>query len=124
MNRSTVSNEARVNLGFFSKLIKETNPEFVYTITGYADRGTGTPAINERLSRERADVIYDVLVREFKVDPSQLRKYHKGGVANMYYDDPRLSRAVITVADILLNPVDVSRFGYDLFAEQIRSCRA
>ncbi len=103
INKSTVSNEARVNLGFFAKLIKETNPNFVYSITGYADEGTGTPAINERLSRERADAIYNVLVNEFKVNPNQLKKDHKGGVANMFYNDPRLSRAVITIADLLLN---------------------
>lgn len=103
INKSTVSNEARVNLGFFAKLIHDTNPSFVYTITGYADEGTGTPEINERLSRERADAIYNVLVNEFKVNPNQLKKFHKGGVANMYYNDPRLSRAVITIADILLN---------------------
>ncbi len=103
INKSTVSNEARVNLGFFAKLIKETNPNFVYSITGYADEGTGTPAINERLSRERAEAIYNVLVNEFKVNPNQLRKEHKGGVANMFYNDPRLSRAVITIADLLLN---------------------
>jgi len=103
INKSTVSNEARVNLGFFAKLIKETSPDITYSITGYADEGTGTPTINERLSRERADAIYDVLVKEFDVNPKQLKKHHKGGVANMYYNDPRLSRAVITIADILIN---------------------
>ena len=102
INKSTVSTEARVNLGFFAKLIKETNSDFVYSITGYADEGTGTPAINERLSKERAEAIYNVLVNEFKVNPKQLKTIHKGGVPNMFYDDPRLSRAVITIADILL----------------------
>ncbi|GAA4141310.1 OmpA family protein [Sphingobacterium kyonggiense] len=102
INKSTVSNEARVNLGFFAKLIKETNSEFVYSITGYADEGTGTPAINERLSKARAEAIYNVLVNEFNVNPKQLKTSHKGGVPNMFYNDPRLSRAVITIADILI----------------------
>ena len=43
--------------------------------------------------------MYDCLVNEFGVSGSQLRVDHKGGVGNMFYDDPRLSRAVITVAD-------------------------
>ncbi len=98
INKSVVSNEARVNLGFFAKVIKAGSSNVVYKVTGYADAGTGTPAINERLSRERAKAIYNVLVQEFNVNPSQLAIDHKGGVDNMYYDDPRLSRAVITIA--------------------------
>ena len=99
INKSTVSNEARVNLGFFAKAIKEGKSNVVYNISGYADKGTGTPATNERLSRERAEAIYNVLVREFGVSPSQLTTTHHGGVNNMYYDDPRLSRAVIVLGN-------------------------
>lgn len=98
INRSTVSNEARVNLGFFAKIIKEGNPELRYHIVGYADKGTGSKSTNQRLSRERAEAIYNVLVREFNVPSSQLEVDYKGGVDNMFYDDPRLSRAVITIA--------------------------
>ena len=98
INKSTVSNEARVNLGFFAKVIKEGSSSVVYNVTGYADKGTGTPAINERLSRNRAQVIYDVLTKEFGVSANQLQVAHEGGVENMYYNDPRLSRAVITLA--------------------------
>lgn len=97
INKSTVSNDARVNLGFLAKVIKE-NPGSVFTITGYADKGTGTKTINERLSRARANAVYDTLVGEFGVSSSQLRTSSEGGVDDMYYDDPRLSRAVITKA--------------------------
>lgn len=97
INRSNVSNEARVNLGFFAKIIKEGDPGMSYSIVGYADKGTGSKSTNDRLSRERAQAIYNVLVREFGVPASQLEVDHKGGVENMFYDDPRLSRAVITI---------------------------
>lgn len=99
INKSTVSNEARVNLGFFAKAIKDGKSNVVYNISGYADKGTGTPATNERLSRERAEAIYNVLVREFGVPASQLTTSNLGGVDNMYYDDPRLSRAVIVLGN-------------------------
>lgn len=98
INKSTVSNEARVNLGFFADVIKSGSSDVVYKVTGYADRGTGTKAINERLSRARAVAIRDVLVNEFGVPAAQLEIAHEGGVDNMFYDDPRLSRAVITRA--------------------------
>lgn len=99
INKSTVSNEARVNLGFFAKAIKDGKSNIVYNISGYADKGTGSLATNQRLSRERAEAIYNTLVREFGVPASQLTISHHGGVDNMYYDDPRLSRAVIVLGN-------------------------
>jgi len=98
INQSVVSNEARVNLGFFAKVIKAGNKNVVYKVTGYADKGTGTAVFNNRISSERAKAIYNVLVHEFDVNPGQLEVSYEGGVDNMYYDDPRLSRAVITIA--------------------------
>lgn len=99
INKSVVSNEARVNLEFFAKAIKDGKSTVVYNISGYADRGTGNKSTNERLSRERAEAIYNVLVREFGVPAAQLTISHHGGVDNMYYDDPRLSRAVIVLGN-------------------------
>lgn len=99
INSSKLSNEARVNLGFFAKIINSGASEVVYNITGYADQGTGNDKINTRLSKERAEAVYRTLSKEFGVSEKQLRVDYKGGVANMYYDDPKLSRAVLTIAD-------------------------
>lgn len=96
IGKSKLSNEARVNLGMLAEVIKQGDKDIVYTITGYADAGTGSKSINERLSKERAQVVYDCLVKEFGVSQSQLRIDYKSGVDNMFYNDPRLSRAVIT----------------------------
>lgn len=95
IDRWDLSNEARVNLGFLAQRIKE-NPEAKFVIVGYADRGTGTASRNQFLSQKRSEVVYNCLVREFDVAPSQLEMQYEGGVENMYYDDPRLSRSVIT----------------------------
>lgn len=96
IGKSKLSNEARANLGMLAEVIKQGDKNVVYTITGYADAGTGSKATNERLSKARAQAVYDCLVKEFGVSQSQLRIDYKGGVDNMFYDDPRLSRAVIT----------------------------
>ena len=96
INKSNLSNEARANLGMLAEAIKQGDPNTVYTITGHADAGTGNKKINDRLSKARAEAVYDCLVNEFGVDKSQLKVDYKGGVDNMFYDDPRLSRAVIT----------------------------
>ena len=99
IGKATLSNEARANLGLLAEAIKAGDGNVVYTITGYADAGTGSKRINERLSKRRAEAVRDCLVKEFGVSESQLRVDHKGGVDNMFYDDPRLSRAVITKAN-------------------------
>lgn len=99
IGKATLSNEARANLSLLAEAIKAGDGNVVYTITGYADAGTGSKRINERLSKKRAEAVRDCLVKEFGVSESQLRVDHKGGVDNMFYDDPRLSRAVITKAN-------------------------
>lgn len=96
MGQSELSNEARVNLGMLAEVIKSSDSNTVYTITGYSDAGTGSKKRNEQLSKERAQAVFDCLTKEFGVSASQLRMDYKGGVDNMFYDDPRLSRAVIT----------------------------
>ena len=96
INKTKLSNEARADLGLLAEIIKSGDPETVYTITGYADAGPGSSKGNERLSKERAENVYNCLVKEFGVSEKQLRIDYKGGVDNMFYNDPRLSRAVIT----------------------------
>ena len=96
ISRYALSNEARVNIGFQAKIMKE-NKNAVYTIIGYADKGTGTKEFNQFLSKSRAEAVYNCLVNEFGVPASQLKITYEGGVDNMFYDDPRVSRAVITV---------------------------
>lgn len=95
IRQSVLSDEARVNLGLLAAAIKKLDNDVVYTISGYADAATGNDTINERLSKERAQVVYDCLVKEFGVKAKQLTVEHHGGVNNMFYDDPRLSRATI-----------------------------
>ena len=91
-----LTNESRVQLGLFAETIKKADPNAVYIITGYADKGTGSIERNVILSKNRARVVYECLVNEFGVPKKQLRVDHRGGVDNMFYNDPRLSRAVIT----------------------------
>ena len=96
LGKSALSKEARVNLGLLAEILKTTGARF--TVSGYADAATGNKKINEKLSRDRAQAVYDCLTKEFGVQASQLEIDYKGGVDNMFYDDPALSRAVITRA--------------------------
>ena len=95
INSSKLQNKDRVNLGKIAEALKNTDDSVVLLLTGYADEGTGTVKINERLSRERAQSVYDCLVNEFGVKPEKLATDFKGGVENMFYDDAILSRSVV-----------------------------
>ena len=78
-----------------AKAIKDLNNDVVYTISGYADAATGNAEINNRLSKERAQAVYNCLVNEYGVNAEQFTVESHGGVNNMFYDNPRLSRATI-----------------------------
>lgn len=95
INKSDLSEDARVNLGMFAENVKKADKEIVYTITGYADAATGNQYINEKLSKDRATAVYRCLVDEFGLNESQLKIDYKGGVENMFYDNPENSRTVI-----------------------------
>ena len=93
-NKSELSGEAKVSLMNLAKLLNATDKSIVYNIVGYADNKTGTVERNLELSQERAQNVYDFLVKEQGGDPAHLTMDAKGGVDNMFYDDNTLSRAV------------------------------
>lgn len=95
INVAEVSLADRAQLEQCANMIKESDKNQKFVITGYADKQTGTPEINETLSRERAQNVRACLVKEFGIDPSRFEVNWKGGVSNMFYDDPSLSRVVV-----------------------------
>ncbi len=94
IDRWFLCNKNRVNLGFLAEALK-ANPKLKFKVTGFADAGTGSVKRNIFLAKKRSEVIYNCLVNEFGVPASQLIRDDKGGVENMYYNDPRCSRAVL-----------------------------
>lgn len=94
IDRWFLCNKNRVNLGFLAEALK-ANPNLKFKVTGFADAGTGSVKRNIFLAKKRSEVIYNCLVNEFGVPASQLIRDDKGGVENMYYNDPRCSRAVL-----------------------------
>ena len=94
VNTTDVVNREKVNLETIAKMIKDT-PDKKYSVVGYADMQTGTAEGNAQLAQGRAQNVYDILINQFGVSPSQLVKDSKGGVDYMYFNDEQLSRSVI-----------------------------
>ena len=74
------------------------NPNAKVTITGYADKGTGNAKINERLGRERAKIVTDRLVKEYKVDPSRIITDSKGDTEQPFAENDK-NRVSICIAE-------------------------
>ena len=55
-----------INIYNAAKYLQD-NPKVKITVTGYADRATGTPAINQRLSEQRANTVADILVNKYGI---------------------------------------------------------
>lgn len=94
IDKVEVVNRERVNLKVVAEMMKAT-PNQKYLICGYADKYTGTVARNIWLAEHRSKNVFKILTEEFGVPASQLVLDDKGGVDNMYYDDPQLSRSAI-----------------------------
>jgi outer membrane protein OmpA-like peptidoglycan-associated protein len=74
------------------------NPEAKVTITGYADRGTGNASINERLGRQRSQVVTQRLINEYHVDPSRIVTDSKGDTEQPF-DENDQNRVSICIAE-------------------------
>ena len=94
IDKVEVVNRERVNLKVVAEMMKAT-PNQKYLICGYADKHTGTVERNIWLAEHRSKNVFKILTEEFGVPASQLVLDDKGGVENMYYDDPQLSRSAI-----------------------------
>ena len=81
-----------MNLSYLASKIKDT-PNATYTINGYADSATGTPAFNQKLSLERAQVVKDLLVKKYGISADRLKVAAGGGVDK--FGQPILNRVVL-----------------------------
>ena len=84
-----------VNVRALAKYAIENNSHIL--VTGYADSSTGTPAINQRLSEQRANTIVEELVK-MGVNRSNIRTAASGGVKMLEYPDYD-RRATVQIVD-------------------------
>ena len=96
IGHANLSEKEKINLGYIADAIKKGSSDKVYTIYSSADKQTGSPVFNQRLSEQRAQAVYDELVKN-GVNSSQLRLNPVGGVANpdAKFDKPLLNRVAI-----------------------------
>ncbi len=65
------------------------NPQAKVNVTGYADKGTGNAQINKRLGERRAKVVADRLVKQYRVDRSQIIVDSKGDTEQPFAENDK-----------------------------------
>ncbi len=76
----------------------KSNKDAKADITGYADAGTGTAAINNRLSAARAKAVVDALVNQYGIDASRINENSKGSTVQPFADNDS-NRVTICLAE-------------------------
>ena len=74
------------------------NPQAKVNVTGYADKGTGNAQINKRLGENRAKVVADRLVKQYRVDRSQIIVDSKGDTEQPFAENDK-NRVTICIAE-------------------------
>ncbi len=77
----------------------KAHPNATVTVTGYADKGTGTKQYNLRLSAKRAQVVAQTLQKQFGIPASRIIVKSMGEDEYQPYPDPVQNRVAICVAE-------------------------
>lgn len=74
------------------------HPTATVNLTGYADAGTGTKEINQKLSEKRAEAVTKKLVEEYNIDAARIKTDFKGDTVQPFTDNDS-NRAVIALGE-------------------------
>lgn len=94
LGKATLDKQQLVNLDFYVQNSMKADKNKTFTLIGSADKATGSAAVNQRLSEQRIQYVYDMLVKKYGVPAERLVKKAEGDTNNLF-SDPKLNRTVI-----------------------------
>ena len=77
----------------------KTNPDTKVTVTGYADKGTGSMKLNLRLSAQRAEAVANALIKEYGIASDRITVKSMGEVEDQPYPTPAQNRVAICIVE-------------------------
>jgi len=76
--------------------LMKTSEDASFTVTGYADKGTGNPRINKMYAKKRADDVVSRLVNEHGIDASRIKADSKGDTVQPFEENDKNRCVIIT----------------------------
>ena len=74
------------------------HPSAKVTVTGHADKNTGTKAINARLAKQRAEAVTALLTKKYGIDASRITTTSKGDTVQPFPNDNEKNRVTVVIA--------------------------
>ncbi len=97
INKSVIEEAQEGKVAEIAAYLTE-HPDAKVTITGYADAGTGTKAINARLGNERAKAVADALTSKYGIDEGRITYSGKGDTEQPFSEND-MNRVSICIAE-------------------------
>lgn len=76
--------------------LMKTSEDATFTLTGYADKGTGNPTINKMYAQKRADNVTNKLIKEHGLDANRLKSDSKGDTVQPFAENDKNRCVIIT----------------------------
>ena len=76
--------------------LMKTSENAKFTVTGYADKGTGNAAINKKYAMQRAKSVTEKLINEHGLDASRLTSDSKGDTVQPFAENDKNRCVIIT----------------------------
>lgn len=98
INTSTIAKTEMNKVAEVADFLKN-HPNARVEVTGYADKGTGTMAVNLRLSKQRAQIVANTLKNKYGIAADRIIVKSMGEDAFQPYSDPVDNRVAICVCE-------------------------
>ncbi len=98
INTYAISKDEMAKVNEVAEFLKN-HPNATVVITGYADKGTGTKAINLRLSKQRAETVAKTLKEKFNIASNRIVVKSMSDTEDQPYSDPVDNRVAICICE-------------------------
>ena len=76
--------------------LMKTSDDATFTVTGYADKGTGNPKLNQMYALKRAQGVTEKLVKEHGIDASRIQSDSKGDTVQPFEENDKNRCVIVT----------------------------
>jgi len=76
--------------------LMKTSEDATFTVTGYADKGTGNARINKGYAQKRADAVTEKLVKEHGIDAKRVKSDSKGDTVQPFEENDKNRCVIVT----------------------------